>query len=123
MRNQTTLKVTGLLVASILPFTLAGCGASAAPVTFHGQAHICTTRAYSGLTPANPPYLTLDDNTEFTCPGVGEKTIPQLAATGWYIGQPQAVPNAMRMPAAPPGPPTFTWKILIQSMSRIEQVR
>lgn len=91
--------------------------ALAAPPLSHGEAHICTTRAFMTLAPMNDAkykYLSLDDATVFKCPApIGDKTIPQLAAAGWRVDMPVELP-AGPMHTGMPGPPLFAWKILIQ---------
>lgn len=98
---------------SSMIFGIAMALALVAPLACAGEAHICSSRAFSGLTPANPPPLTLNDDTEFECPNMKRpQTIPELAKNGWKITQMRQVAEPMRK--AYPGAPPFTWKILIQ---------
>ncbi|WP_440224849.1 hypothetical protein ACQQ2N_06315 [Dokdonella sp. MW10] len=55
-----------------------------APFAAHaGQADICYSDPQDAFSSPPPP----TNATVFRCPTAGDKTIPQLAAEGWQIGQ------------------------------------
>lgn len=65
------------------------------------QAHVCTlivSMPFPGQAPDNAPVPTawITDNTKFSCPSLGKKTIPELAADGWQI----SLPTSDAMPAS-----------------------
>lgn len=110
---QGSLLAVSLLVAASL--AIAG-SAQAAASTGRGEAHICTTRAFLPVAPMNDSkykYLPLNDSTVFKCPaGIGDKTIPQLAAAGWRFDMPLTL-TAGPAPIVITNPPLVEWKILI----------
>lgn len=70
MKNS---RIVAALACALLPFGIAQAG----------QADICYSAPQNAF--ENPPPPT--NSTVFSCPTAGSKTIPQLAAEGWSIGQ------------------------------------
>ncbi|HET7268061.1 MAG TPA: hypothetical protein VFJ15_08135 [Oleiagrimonas sp.] len=87
MKTHAAIVFTALMAVALSSMWVPG-------AAYAGEAHVCHSKVQKAQiqpTPSNPrpqmPVLT--DKTAFTCPGIGVRTIPQLAETGWSIVQVQ----------------------------------
>lgn len=75
-----------------------------------GEAHICSTKEQ-----VSPKMDALTDKTMFDCPGLGSRTVPELAKEGWQVSMPAPVG---RTDPSQPIKLLTSWKMLIEKADK-----